>query len=297
MSADWNTKMNHKEEKICLITGADSGIGKATAKGLAQLGFTLLLTARCHVRGERTVKELKAATCNNDIHLFIADLSSQESISNLAQKIKEKYNRIDILINNAGAHFSKKHITVDGIEATFAVNYLSRFLLTNLLLDLLKQSHQGRIISVSAEFHRKGKINFEDLNLNENYSAHSAVAQSKLADILFTYSLNERLNGSNISVNCLHPGIVSTNIIYSDPDANPAIKFLYSLFSLFFKPSEKGAETILYLAVSPEVTKITGKYFINKKAVASSPASYDKAIAEKLWQESERLAEKYLTKV
>jgi NAD(P)-dependent dehydrogenase (short-subunit alcohol dehydrogenase family) len=289
--------MSYTQGKICLITGADSGIGKATAKGLAQLGFTLLLTARCHVRGERTVKELRAATCNDNIHLFIADLSSQESISNLAQKIKENYNRIDVLINNAGAHFSKRHLTADGIEATFAVNYLSRFLLTNLLLDVIKTSNQGRIINVSGEHHCKGKINFEDLNFYENYSAHSAVAQSKLADVLFTYSLNEKLNGSNISVNCLHPGIVSTNIIYSDPDANPIIKFLYGLFSLFFKPSEKGAETILYLAISPEITNITGKYFINKKAVASSPASYDKTIAEKLWQESERLTEKYLTKV
>jgi NAD(P)-dependent dehydrogenase (short-subunit alcohol dehydrogenase family) len=289
--------MSFTQGKICLITGADSGIGKAAAIGLANLGFTLLLTARCHVRGERAVKELKAATANENIHLFIADLSSQESINDLANKIKQSYNRIDVLINNAGAHFSRRHVTIDGIEATFAVNYLSRFLLTNLLLDLVKESDQGRIINVSGEYHRKGKINFEDLNLSENYSASSAVAQSKLADILFTYSLNERLNGSNISVNSLHPGIVSTNIIYSDPDANPVIKFFYGLFSLFFKPSEKGAETILYLAVSPEIANITGKYFINKKAVASSPASYDKTIAEKLWRESERLTAIYLISV
>ncbi len=291
------SEMKFAEEKICLITGADSGIGKATAKGLAQSGATLILTARNHVRGERTVRELKEATGNENIYLFIVHLSSQESIMDLSKKIKEKFKRIDILINNAGAHFTNRHITVDGIEATFAVNYLSRFLLTNLLLDLIKRSKQGRIINVSGEYHRNGKINFEDLSLGKEYSAEAAVAQSKLADIMFTYTLADKLKDSCITVNCLHPGIVSTNIIYSDPDASAFIKLMYGLFSFFFKPAKKGAETVIYMAVSEEVSNISGKYFINKKAAESSPASYDKIIADRLWRESERLISKTRTPV
>jgi NAD(P)-dependent dehydrogenase (short-subunit alcohol dehydrogenase family) len=284
------------EKKICLVTGADSGIGKAAAKGLAALGAIVLITARCHVRGERTVQELKAATGNDNIYLFIAYLSSQESVCNLSEKIKENFERIDVLINNAGAHFSKRHLTADGIEATFEVNYLSRFLLTNLILDLVKKSSSGRIINVSGECHRMGMIDLEDLNSTRNYSGFSAMAQSKLADILFTYSLAEKLNGTNVTVNCLHPGIVSTNIIYSDPDANSATKLLYKLFSPLFGQTEKAAEKIIYLAASDEVAGISGRYFVNKKATNSSPASYDKKIAEKLWNESERLTAKYLVK-
>lgn len=281
--------MKSMKEKICLITGADSGIGKAAAKGLAQSGTTLILTARNRVRGERTVHELQEATGNKNIHLFLVHLSSQESIVDLSKEIKEKFERIDILINNAGAHFTKRHLTVDGVEATFAVNYLSRFLLTNLLLDLINRSKQGRIINVSGEYHRKGKINFEDLSLGKDYSAISAVAQSKLADVMFTYSLAEKLKGTNITVNCMHPGIVSTNIIYSDPDAGTLLKLMYGLFSFFFIPAKKGAETIIYLTISEEVSKTSGKYFINKKAVESSPASYDKIGADRLWLESEKL--------
>jgi len=280
--------MSFREDRICLITGADSGIGKAVAKLLAQLDITLLLVSRNHVRGERAVKEIEA-DCNADLFLFIADLSSQESIRNLVKKIKEKFKRIDVLINNAGAKFSKRYLTVDGIEATFAVNYLSRFLLTNLLLDLLKESEQGRIINVSGEFHRKGKINFDDLNLKENYSASTASAQSKLADILFTYSLAEKLKNTNITANCMHPGSVATNIIYSDPDAGAGIKSLYAVSSLFLSKPEKGAETVIYLATTQNVSSITGKYFINKKTVESSPLSYDKELGSKLWEVSENL--------
>jgi NAD(P)-dependent dehydrogenase (short-subunit alcohol dehydrogenase family) len=280
--------MSFREDRICLITGADSGIGKAVAKLLAQLDITLLLVSRNHVRGERAVKEIEA-DCNADLFLFIADLSSQESIRNLVKKIKEKFKKIDVLINNVGARFSKRYLTVDGIEATFAVNYLSRFLLTNLLLDLLKESEQGRIINVSGEFHRKGKINFDDLNLKENYSASTASAQSKLADILFTYSLAEKLKNTNITANCMHPGSVATNIIYSDPDAGAGIKSLYAVSSLFLSKPEKGAETVIYLATTQNVSSITGKYFINKKTVESSPLSYDKELGSKLWEVSENL--------
>ena len=276
--------MTLPDKKICLITGSDSGIGNAAAKALAKLGFTLLLTSRNHARSDRIVHELKAESGNVNIYPFIVHLASQESIYELTRKIEEKYNKLDILINNAGAHFSGRHLTADGIKATFAVNYLSKFLLTNLLFQLIKCSEQGRIINVTCEYHRKGEINFNDLNFSENYSAHTAMAQAKPADIIFTYSQVERLKGTSVTVNCLHPGVVSTNIIYSDPDINPVCKFLYKIIAPFIKSSIKGAETIIYLAVSEAVKDISGKYFINGKQALFSRDSYDKAIAERLWK-------------
>ncbi|HVO74488.1 MAG TPA: SDR family NAD(P)-dependent oxidoreductase, partial [Ignavibacteriaceae bacterium] len=276
------------EKRIFIITGADSGIGKAACKYLSQLDITLIMVVRNHVRGERALREIEKNS-NADLHLFLADLSSQESIRILAKKIREKFKKIDVLINNAGARFSKRHLTIDGIEATFAVNYLSRFLLTNLLLDLLKESSHARIINVSGEYHRKGKIHFDDLALKENYTSAAASAQAKLADILFTYSLAEKLKNTDITVNCLHPGAAATNIVYSDPDAGLGIKFLYAFSSLFLSSPEKGAETIIYLAADKNAAGITGKYFINKKPVESSEASHDKKLAERLWEVSEKL--------
>ncbi len=286
--------MYFNEEKICLITGANSGIGKAAAEGLARLGVSLIIIARNKFRGEKTLSELIENTNNRNIELFIADLSSQKEIKTLADQIKSKYNRLDILINNAGAYFCKRHLTEDGIEASFAVNYLSRFLLTNLLFDLIKKSKHARIINVSGEHHRRGKINFDDLNFKKKYSGYAAAAQAKLADVLFTYELSQRVKGNNITVNCLHPGTVSSRLIYNDPDAELVVKFLYSISSLFMKSPEKGAETILYLAASPEVMNVTGNYFINKKTALSSPDSYNKELAQKLWKVSEQLTEPFI---
>lgn len=275
--------MYFKGEKICLVTGANSGIGKAAAKGLADLGATVILVCRNHTRGEKTLSELKEITGNKKLYLFLTDLSSQLSISDLVQNIKNKFHRLDVLINNAGACFSKRHITVDGIEATFAVNYLSRFVLTNFLLDLLLKSRNGRIINVSGESHRKGKINFEDPGFLKNYSPLKAVSQTKLADILFTYELARKLKDKNITVNCLHPGFIKTNIIYNDPDASIIKKGFYRFSTLFSRSPEKGAETVIYLASSPEASNVSGHYFINKKSVESSPESYDENLAKRLW--------------
>ena len=284
--------MYFSSEKICLITGANSGIGKAAAKGLAKLGATIILVTRNHTRGERTLTELKEISGENKSYLFIADLSSQESILNLAKEIKDKFNRIDVLINNAGAFFSKRHVTIDGIEATFAVNYLSRFLLTNLLLDTILKSKQGRIINVSGEHHRRGKINFEDIEYSGNYSAFKTLSQAKLADILLVYELARKLKDTKVTANCFHPGFVSTNIIDNDPDASVLTRIIYKSISPFLKSAEEGAETMLYLASSPEVSSVTGKYFIDRRSIKSSPLSYNEELAGRLWKVSEEMIKK-----
>jgi len=281
--------MEYLNEKICLVTGASSGIGKATAMRLAELGAIVILVIRNHTRGERTLNEIIKVTENKNVYLFITDLSSQTDIQNLAKTIKKNFDRIDVLINNAGAYFSKRHITVDGIEATFAVNYLSRFLLTNLLLDLILNSKQGRIIDISGEYHRKGKINFEDLEFTKKYSGLETTKQAKLAEILFSYELARRLVNTNVTVNSIHPGAVATNIIYNDPDAHLAKKFAYRIFSIFLKNPFKAAENIIYLASSPEFNDGTGKYFIDKNEVLSAALTYDEDLAQKLWKVSEEM--------
>ena len=281
--------MYFNREITCLITGANSGIGKAAAKELAKLGAAIILVSRNHTRGERTLAELKAITGSNKFYLYITDLSSQNSILEFAEKIKNKFNILDILINNAGAYFSKRHITVDGIEATFAVNFLSRFLLTNLLLENILRSKQGRIINVSGEFHRKCRINFEDIGFSKNYSAFKAICQARLANIHFTYELSGRLKDTNVTCNCLHPGMVATNLINNDPDSSLMKRFFYKSISPFLKSPEEGAETVVYLASSPEVANVSGKYFIDKKCVKSSAISYDEDTAKKLWDVSEQM--------
>ncbi|MFZ0455611.1 MAG: SDR family oxidoreductase [Ignavibacteriaceae bacterium] len=281
--------MYFSREITCLITGANSGIGKAAAKELAKLGAAIILVSRNHTRGERTLAELKTITGSNKFYLYITDLSSQNSILGLAEEIKNKFSRLDILINNAGAYFSKRHITVDGIEATFAVNFLSRFVLTNLLLENILRSKQGRIINLSGEFHRKGRINFEDIEFSKKYSAFKAICQARLADVLFTYELSRRLKETKVTSNCLHPGMVATNLINNDPDSSLMRRFFYKSISPFLKRPEEGAETVVYLASSPEVANVSGKYFIDKKCIKSAAISYDENIAKQLWRISEQM--------
>ncbi|MGA9295539.1 MAG: SDR family oxidoreductase [Ignavibacteriaceae bacterium] len=281
--------MYFSREITCLITGANSGIGKAAAKELAKLGAAIILVSRNHTRGERTLAELKTITGSNKFYLYITDLSSQNSILGLAEEIKNKFSRLDILINNAGAYFSKRHITVDGIEATFAVNFLSRFVLTNLLLENILRSKQGRIINLSGEFHRKGRINFEDIEFSKKYSAFKAICQARLADVLFTYELSRRLKETKVTSNCLHPGMVATNLINNDPDSSLMRRFFYKSISPFLKRPEEGAETVVYLASSPEVANVSGKYFIDKKCIKSAAISYDENIAKQLWKISEQM--------
>jgi NAD(P)-dependent dehydrogenase (short-subunit alcohol dehydrogenase family) len=273
--------------KICIVTGATSGIGKVTAQALAQKGATVIVVARNQRRGEITVDEIRANTGNAAVILMLADLSSQASIRQLAQAFTQQYARLDVLINNAGAFNMQRTLTVDGLEMTFATNHLGSFLLTNLLLDRLKASAPSRIINVSSAASQTGKIDFDDLQGEKSYSGSRAYAQSKLANVLFTVALAKRLQGAGVTVNALHPGMVATNF-----GQNNALiwRIVFRMVYLLTGISpEKGAETQLYLATSPEVANITGDYFDKKKPVEPNPIAKDPAIAERLWKVSEQL--------
>jgi NAD(P)-dependent dehydrogenase (short-subunit alcohol dehydrogenase family) len=276
--------------KICLVTGASSGIGKATALGLAKMGATVVMVCRDDNKGQAALVEIKQRSGNNSVDLLIADLSSHEAIRSLANEYKSKYQHLHVLINNAGVYYTKRHVTVDGLEAMFAVNYLARFLLTNLLLDIIKSSAPARIINVAGAYHAKGKINFDDLQGEKDFDGQRANHQSKLADVLFTYELARRLKGTGVTVNCLHPGMVATDLIDKDKDFPVFFKYLYKLSRPLMKSPAKGAETSLYLASAPEVEGVTGQYFVNKKIAQSSPESHDPQLARRLWEISLQLA-------
>jgi len=276
--------------KICLVTGASSGIGKATALGLAKMGVTVVMVCRDANKGQAALTEIKQKSGSNSVDLLLADLSSQEAIRSLANEYKSKYQQLHVLINNAGIYYTKGHVTVDGLEAMFAVNYLARFLLTNLLLDIIKSSAPARIINVAGAYHAKGKIDFDDLQGEKDFDGQRANHQSKLADVLFTYELARRLEGTGVTVNCLHPGMVATSLIDKDKDFPVFFKYFYKLSKPLMKSPAKGAETSLYLASSPEVEGVTGRYFVNKKIVESSLASHDAQLAQRLWSVSEKLA-------
>jgi NAD(P)-dependent dehydrogenase (short-subunit alcohol dehydrogenase family) len=277
------------KDKVCMITGASSGIGKATAVDLARMGATVVTVCRDQGRGEATLAEIKAATGNPNVDLLLADLSSQAAIRQLAKEFKAHYPQLHVLINNAGVALSKRSVTVDGIETVFAVNYLAPFLLTNLLLDVLKASAPARVVNVAGDYHRKATISFDDLMSEKDYNGMQANNQAKLALVLFTYELARRLEGTGVTANCLHPGAVATGGPLKDPDLSSFARLMYALVKPFFLSPERGAETSIYLASSPQVEEITGKYFVKKRAIASSPESYDLEIATRLWEVSEEL--------
>ncbi len=275
--------------KICLVTGSSSGIGKATALGLAKMDATVVMVCRNKKKAEEVCSEIKEKSRSDSVDFLLADLSSQSSIRELVKSYLSEYEMLDVLINNAGVYFTKRHVTVDGIETTFAVNYLAPFLLTNLLLNTLKSSAPARIINVAGAYHAKGTINFDDLQGEKKYSGSKANNQSKLALVLFTYELARRLKGTGVTVNCLHPGAVATSLIEKDRDYPSSSKFIYKLFKLFLKSPEKGAETTLYLASSLDVKEVTGKYFVNRRITQSSKESYNTSIAKRLWDVSMEL--------
>jgi NAD(P)-dependent dehydrogenase (short-subunit alcohol dehydrogenase family) len=272
--------------KVCMVTGATSGIGAATALALAQQGATTLIVGRSKKKCEKIVCKVKTKTGNSLVDYLLADLSSQKDIRQLSEQFMSKYQSLDVLINNAGAKFVSRYVTVDGYEMSLALNHLAYFLLTNLFLDLLKES-EARIINVSSGAHGGcSGINFDDLQSEKEYIGKQAYAQSKLANILFTYELTRRLEGTGITVNALHPGGVVTNFCKN----NGWISWLkhvtaHTLARDLIGPAE-GAKTSVYLATSPEVKGVTGKYFSDQKPVQSSAASYDKEAAKHLWDVS-----------
>lgn len=268
--------------KICLITGATSGIGKETAKVFAAKGAIVVLPIRDSLKGDILKDEILEQTPDAKIELMHCNLASFDSIRSFVKEFKSKYDKLHLLINNAGIWETKRNLSEDGVEMNFAVNYLAPFLLTHLLLDTIKMSAPARIINVSSEAHRNGKINFTDLESGKSFSSFKSYSQSKLANILFTKKLSQQLKDTGVTVNCLHPGVVSTGLFEKMP----------GLFTTVMKPfmltPTKGAETSIYLATSPEVEKITGEYFVKKKPKKPATVALRQDVANKLWEVSEK---------
>ena len=272
--------------KICMVTGANAGIGKPTALALARQGATVVMVCRDRQRGEAAMADIMAQSGSESVDLMIADLSSQGAIRRLAEEFRRKYQHLHVLVNNAGVILGKRSVTEDGLETTFAVNHLAYFLLTNLLLDVLIASAPTRIVNVSSGAHSMGIISLDDLWGEKRYGEVRAYSQSKLANILFTYELAMRLEGTGVTANCLHPGNVATNFGNS---ASRAIRFYLMLRKPFMLSPDQGAETSIYLASSPEVEGVSGRYFIDKIPAKSSKASYSEELAKLLWEVSAEL--------
>jgi len=272
-------------KKLILITGATAGVGKAVAYALAAQGHELILVGRNPQKTENVAQQIRTKTNNQAVHFLIADFVDLEQIRHLAQRVKQKFPPLDVLINNAGAAFMRCYKTKYGVEKTFLVNHLAPFLLTNLLLDHLQSN--ARIINVASGTHPHGRPDLNDLNFESFYFGIAAYARSKLANILFTYELARRLKNEPITVNALTPGRVGTDIFKSDFSIfGPFIKWFMARVS---PTPEQGADNSIYLATSAEVEGVTGKYFVKREAVASSPFSYDEELAKRLWEVSEKL--------
>ena len=278
--------VNTMHDKVCMVTGATSGIGLVTAQALARDGAKVIVVGRNPERGAATVGRIQQETGNSAVELMVADLSVQAQVRQLASEVQRRFAHIDVLINNAGALFGQRQLTAEGIEMTFALNHLAYFLLTNLVLDRLSASASGRVVNVSSEAHRGARLDFSDLQGEHRYRGWRAYAQSKLANILFTYELARRLEGTGVVTNALHPGFVATNFGWNNRSVTAA---LWRILQLAAISPEQGAQTIIYLASSAEVEDVTGKYFVKNKAVRSSEASCDRTVAERLWQVSAEL--------
>ena len=272
--------MTHSRQ-TALVTGASSGIGLETARALARQGMSVGLVSRGSGSGAQVTETLKQETGNPDLHYFPADLSSLAEIRRVAGTIKETFGQLDILVNNAGALFQERQTTVDGYEKTFALDHLNYFLLTQLLMGALLESAEPRIVNVASAASNTGKIHFEDLMLSKNYGGFKAYAQAKLANIMFSYQLSRFLADTPATVNALHPGGVASN--FGD---GLFLKTLYRVGRPLLKTPAEGAETVVYLATSPEVNGVSGKYFDNKKAVSSAKRSYDVQVQARLWRVS-----------
>ena len=273
------------QDKVCVVTGASSGIGRVAALRLAERGATVVLICRNEERGAPVLEEIERSGWGGSATLLTADLSSQRQVREAAATFLERFDRLDVLINNAGvAGWGTRLVTEDGLEATFAINHLAPFLLTDLLLDTLKASAPARVITVSSAAHRNSPLDFDDLQGERRYSGFGAYSRSKLANVLFTQELSRRLEGTGVTANCLHPGVVATGIFRNIPRW---MRFI--LTSPLVLTPERGADTMIYLATAPEVAEVSGQYFVKRKPVRSSRASRDTETARRLWWASEVL--------
>jgi NAD(P)-dependent dehydrogenase (short-subunit alcohol dehydrogenase family) len=274
-------------EKTCMITGASSGIGKATATGLARLGCRLVLACENAALGETAREDIVENTGNSNAEVGVVDLSSQKSIRLFVEEFKRTHSCLHVLVNNAGIFSSRRALTVDGFESMFAINYLGHFLLTNLLLDLMKASAPSRIINVSSRTERRARINFDDLQGENKFKGMRAYSQSKLANVLFTYELARRLKETGVRANCVQPPLVRSNLGRGRVGITGVV--VRTLASPFMVSPEKGARTVIYLASSPDLRGANGKCFANLQEVKSSTDSYDEEIAQHLWKVSAEL--------
>lgn len=264
------------ENRVVLITGATDGIGKQTAIDLAEKGFYVILHGRNSEKAEAALKEVQSTTGSNLLSTVTADLSSLTRVRQLANNILSKFNKLDVLINNAGVYMKERKLSEDGYEMTFAVNHLSHFLLTNLLLDLLKQSEDGRVVNVSSVAHQNAKLDWNNLNGEKSFGAYGAYSLSKLANVLFSNELAKRLKGTNLKSNSLHPGVITT-------------KLLKAGFNMSGASVKKGAETSVFLASSDEAASFNGEYLIDSKIVKPHPHATDNEVLKKFWQVSEEM--------
>ncbi len=279
--------MKLMQGKNVLITGSSRGIGYETALGLAKMGAHVIVVSHDRDRCEEAAAKIRSAAGEDSARYYVADLASQEAIRNLAEEIRAGYTRLDVLVNNVGGWFREYRESPDGIEMTFALNHLSYFMLTGLLLDLLKASAPARVVNVSSDAHRQvDRIHFENIGFKGEFTTMKAYAQSKLANILFTHELSRRLEGTGVTANALHPGFVNSHLYRNFGLLQPLVRLFAGVAG---KNTEEGARTSIYLASSPALNLVSGKYFADEEPVRSSEASYDPYAAEKLWALSEEL--------
>jgi len=274
-------------DKVCLVTGGNSGIGKSVALGLAKMGATVVVVSRNKEKGQTAITDIMEKSGNKNVELMQADMSSQDSIHQLADEFKARHEKLHLLINNAGVYLTKRTESEDGLESTFAINHLGPFLLTSLLLDILKASSPSRIVNVTSDAHKGANIHFDDLQGEKRFSGWQAYGQSKLAMILFTHELAKRLEGTGVTVNSAHPGVVRTNFAKNN---GGLVMLGFRFLGIFFISPESSAKRILYVATSPDLEGVTGKYFTKMHETRSSPESYDDDSARRLWLVSEQLA-------
>jgi NAD(P)-dependent dehydrogenase (short-subunit alcohol dehydrogenase family) len=274
--------------RTCLVTGANSGIGKETALGLARMGARVVLVCRNQQKGESALADIQRQTGSSHLDLLIADMSSFGSVRGLAERVQQLYPQLDVLINNAGAAVRRRTLSADGIEMTVAGNYLGAALLTFLLLDLLKSSAPSRIVNVSSEAQRNSRLDLNDLQFEKRkYNPLAAYGQSKLLMNAFTFELARRLQGTGVTANCLHPGVVATNIWPAD--APWFVKLLVGVMKPFMLNSKQGAKVSLYLATSPDVANVSGQYFVKSRPANSNPLSRDPKVMPAIWQWTKKM--------
>lgn len=277
---------NLMDGKVVLVTGANSGIGRATALGLARLGATVVMLCRNARRGERALGWVRRKSGSDGVHLLMADLSRRQEIHAAADEFKARFPRLDVLVNNAGLLTRQRRLTADGFELQFFVNHLAYFLLTGLLLEVLKDSAPSRIVNVASTAHSRGVLDFDDLQGQRHYNGWQQYANTKLANIVFTYELARRLEGSGVTANCLHPGLIHTNLM---SNYSRALSGLWHFLQWFFKKPEEGARTPVFLASSPAVAGESGRYYRDCAPMDTKEVSRDPAVQRRLWEVSESL--------